>query len=98
MAMLPVDGGLVHTIAQLFTMLVFQFVAYYRPRRVFMITQLPDSAHHAHACMFWHFGRIYGDIANNYVLAKMKVATGKNQLALRFAFPRSLAGMNTAVY
>lgn len=90
-----------NTIAQLFTMVVFQFVAYYPPASSFhddasyrtVLTTAPWLV------CFGILAVFTGDVANNYVLAKMKVATGKTQQALRFVLSTIAGqGVNTAVY
>ncbi len=88
-------------ITQTVATVIFQFVAYFPPAQTFA----QDEAFRAvltAAPQMTFFGMIavfFGDISNNYVLAKMKILTGGRLMSLRF-FASTVVGqtVNTAIF
>jgi queuosine precursor transporter len=87
--------------AQLLTILVFEFVISYPPSAVMTNNQSYVDVLSAapRLVLFGTFAMFAGDIANNYVLAKMKVWTSGRYISARFV-TSTLCGqiVNTAVF
>ena len=87
--------------AQVLTIVIFEFVILYPPSAVMTNNQSYVDVLSAapRLVLFGTFAMFAGDIANNYVLAKMKVWTNGSYISVRFV-TSTLCGqiVNTAVF